>query len=503
MVIYDRSENLQCAVPEFALCNHNNLAIVLSEIANWKSVLECLCKESMHRNRQLLIYLFLRKGPFDLSTDLHQNMCELHVVGTSDVQAKCCVKSEFVSCPFLTHLSITGHVWLMQSAMQYIAKGIREEKLPRLSTLNFAGARIIGRLINLLDGETTLKVDHLNLNGCELNRQDYDVLKYNCFLSKLTTLKLDCYEPIVMQNLTKLTNLCLMNLITRDFTALAEAVEEGKLENLVKLCVSMRHNETCCLRNINPKKVPRLEYLGLLRCITSKEDLEELLHKLAFWRLHTLDISHSANIKAEIFVLTNFSFVSLESLILHDCELVAQDLRSLIEANESGRLSNLQNLNLSENPDLIGCISKMSSRWNNLQRLRIDCWPKAYVEQNGFEILQSLVKNDCIPHVQELRLAVAGIDDIPAFRHMENLKRLDIAVSKQKISSLVLRALSEAKETGHLPALQTICLITTTETTWEPSYTKLNALRKLRTLGVVVYLIDCDLEKFVFYAGLT
>ena len=108
------------------------------------------------------------------------------------------------------------------------------------------------------------------------------------------------------------------------------------------------------------------------------------------------------------------------------------------------------------------------------------------------------MKNDCIPFVLELRLAVAGVDssDMPAIGRMPLLKRIDIAVPKLEddLNSLVLQVLNKVVKIGNLPALQTLCLVTTAEITSAFSYTEQKSLRKLRTLGIVVHLIDCDLK---------
>ena len=146
------------------------------------------------------------------------------------------------------------------------------------------------------------------------------------------------------------------------------------------------------------------------------------------WNLHTLDISQNHDVSWTFSVLLSHHFTSLKALILHDCALNEQDLNTLIRANREGRLSNLEHLDWSGNADLIGCISKLSSKWSNLRRLRID-------HKNLF----------------------AQPSDVPA---IESLERLDVVTSTDEDNLLSVRGVTDAVKSGHFPALQTVCLLT-------------------------------------------
>ena len=318
-----------------------------------------------------------------------------HVFGTPWAQAKVTAQTDLVSCPFLTRLSVTGHVTLSRSVTLAIGKAVRKGKLPSMESLNldYRYSKPSRRMENLF-GEIILSyVTHLSF--CDINTINYRAVSQKC---------------------VKLKSLSLHKLTKSGFGEVMKSIEQGFLTNLRKLCLSMFHNEIINLKTMKPEKVPQLEHLGLQRCIAWKGFLEQLSPLVSHWTLHTLDISHSRGINGELSILLQHEFPSLKSLILRDCGLNGTDLISLDQANARGRLPVLVDLNLSGNYHLTGSIGQMSSKWINLKRLELE---------TDFEDLRPLVVNGCIPSVRELRLEVFT-EGLIFLKQLKYLERLDI-----------------------------------------------------------------------------
>ena len=407
----------------FSKAKGNDLNIVLSGKACRVELFKCLVKRGARWKRQSVVYLFPAGGTtIDLSQFLYVKMHKLHIISMSSESSLVTANSEFDSCPSLTHLSIKGRVSVDQSAMLAISKAVSDGKLPSLDSFSLAGANIRGQLKHLFDEHTEWPVlSHLNLLDSELDRQDLRDLftGVNGLVTKLTSLELSdshsYHSPdediFSTQYLANLTALSLTSLTKSGFSKVAEAIRQSTLVNLRKLFLCMERAETCSLADIEPKQIPRIEDLCLQRCIVSEVDLKRLSYLVSHLKLFRLDISYSRGIDEHLSALTcGQDLKSLKSLVLRDCDLREQALVSLEQANAEGTLSNLENLNLSQNPDLISCIDKISSRWNNLQRLRIDHKTSIFLTKNGFDVLRPLLEKDCIPSVRELRFNAHGTE---------------------------------------------------------------------------------------------
>ena len=287
---------------------------------------------------------------------------------------------------------------------------------------------------------------------------------------------------------------------------LSKAVSQSRLTNLIKLRLCVRQNEKCNLRKIEPKKIPLLKHLCVQRCITSKEALKHLSYLLSGWSLQTLDISHSRGIQGNLSVLMSQHFTSLENLILHDCELNERDLISLDRANKKGRLSRLENLDLSENPHLIESFGAVSSRWRSLKMLRINYTPRNQfsVVKNGFDILHPLLDRGCIPSIQELRIWAANSDPKHTGRweHLKSVQLIDTTFNDP-----ILFRLITSIQKGDLPSLQTVCLLTDREIApTVPVDIDSNRFDRISLIltqkGVDVCTANLKLEKFMINAAL-
>ena len=514
-------ESLHWVLPEFVQSDGDILNILLSEEAYNTSVLECLCERAAQLKKEPSVYLYVTKDRrIELCDVLHQKMRKLHiintysntrlvhVINTSLENSSVLANEKPISCPILTHLSIIEHVVLHGTAFVALNKALRDGKLPLLQSLCFTGVCLKNKLKYLFDGETVLpSMIHLNLCDCNLSEEDFrdlHVSSNNGLLPKVTSLDISDNilslkarkEYFLSQSFINLTSLSVKNLTKSSFNKLMERIAQSTLINLKKLCLFLIGNETCNLDRIKSEKVPFLEHLSFQRCITSEENLKQLSRLVKRWDLQTLDISHSRDIQGKLSILMRHNFPSLRTLVLHDCDLNKRDMCSLSKAKNRGKLSKLENLDLSENFWLINCFCAFTPSYRSLKRLRIDCKPISSRGRNGFDILHSLLEIGCIPAIEELRLT-SGINLVPAsIGHWQHLKRLDIVGFPYTECRHILDSLANAVERGDLPALKIVGLLTSRTAAEELSYnTAIFSLLKKK--DVDVFIIDPYLEKIM------
>ena len=488
IVVDDDSKKSQLNVfPELFKATGNDLNIVLSGKACTTGIIKSALERAALWERRLTLYLILTgdgKKSIELSDILHQDMHKLHVIGTARLQSKVTARSDLVSCPFLTHLSIIGSVAIHGSVMLSLSKAVREGKLSSLKSFNFVGTGLKGRIGNLFDGKAILS-NVTDLSFYDVDNNDIEALS---------------------QNWTNATHLAINTLTKSGFRTVMKSLGQGVLTSLNKLCLSMIDNETIDLEAVNPENLPQLEHLGLQRCIASKEALERLSHLATNWSLNTLDISHSRGIKGKLSLLLQHKFPSLKSLILNDCKLNDKDLRTVDQANADGRLPMLEDLNLSQNYRLIGNVDTMLSKWIHLKRLNLDHQQSSHGRQLGLEILGKLISNDCIPSMQELRLAVHSAHFVQnktvIQRPLQYLQRLDIVFYTHHYISDCLEHIRFLKERGNFPTLEAVCVLTDNVPRDDVSGNVSTYILPFRTIGLELYLIEKDLEKQAVDSGL-
>ena len=198
-----------------------------------------------------------------------------------------------------------------------------ENKLPNLCILDISGVRVDGRL-------------HILLLGT--------------FPSMTTLVLTDC------------------RLILQDLTSLAQASVQGKLPELKHLDISFnalgtqndpfQPLESLALYRLFSE--PSLKLTSLItrgRCLNIR-DLAEAGGTGKLQHFTSLDFTLNPNIAGHLSVLLYQSLSSLSVLILWDCELTSDDMRSLACASELNKLPELRHLDVSLNP--IGCKSGSS-----------------------------------------------------------------------------------------------------------------------------------------------
>ena len=169
-------------------------------------------------------------------------------------------------------------------------------------------------------------------------------------------------------------------------------------------------------------------------------------------------------------------------------------MNSLVKANQNGKLSQLENLDLSENCNLIESLDTVSSKWKSLKKLRIDYKSSKHSStlRNGFKILCPLLEAGCLPIIKEMRITCVASFPVRlgCWKHLE---KLDIVVST---SENILRELVNAVEIGDLPALQNICLLSCDDIFHADIFARLGQK------GTDISVVDPYLEKIIINADL-
>ena len=170
-------------------------------------------------------------------------------------------------------------------------------------------------------------------------------------------------------------------------------------------------------------------------------------------RLHKLDISHSSGVTGVLSILLCHSFPVLETLILSDCWLNSDDLRSLAQANKKGRLPKLKHLDISQNPNIktgretFFCYD---AKWEELNCLIIDR------AEGGISNIFSQ-ENDCLVNLKEVIFHAPGKGILD-----ENCSKCWVSLTKVEITCVIedftrtMIGFVYNIERGNLPSLETI-----------------------------------------------
>ena len=205
---------------------------------------------------------------------------------------------------------------------------------------------------------------------------------------------------------------------------------------------------------IDPRSMPGISSLSLINSVDCVADLSQ---KVAKWNICELDISHCLGVTGNLSCLLHTCSTSLNSLILHDCGLNSQDLKSLAQANVEGKLPELRHLDVSENQGYdFRDLFAHGSEWHKLVSLSIslkDCRSGKWLAEK--------VESGCLRCLKKLRLWIfypcsMSIVDV-IWSHLEHFEvfLLNYDCNAQPIMARV----SNAPEEGCLPALRTMGLM--------------------------------------------
>ena len=207
--------------------------------------------------------------------------------------------------PQLVNLYLTDCV-LDQSYLSHLAEASAKGRFPKLSTLDISNNSFTGGHICVLLRSTFPSLHTLILNRCNLQISDVHSLQQarrEARLPKLGYLDVSSNHSVHFGNVV--SNVLLF--------------ERGMSTLVVRSCW-LNSNDMCAARNNT--FLPELTALDMSENIICGEGLSALM-------------SHN--------------FPQLQILVLRRCGLTSDDLHSLVEANNQGRLPELRHLDISEN----------------------------------------------------------------------------------------------------------------------------------------------------------
>ena len=158
-----------------------------------------------------------------------------------------------------------------------------------------------------------------------------------------------------------------------DVQSLQQARRDTRLPKLRHLDVSFNHDLACKSNNVSSKSLlPLLFEKGMFTlvargCSLNSNAVCTVGNKTFFSELTTLDMSRNQVFRGGLSALMSHSFPHLQILVLRGCGLTSDDLISLAQASNQGKLLDLKHLDISENN--IGWASKGNFRL--FQRLEV------------------------------------------------------------------------------------------------------------------------------------
>ena len=270
--------------------------------------------------------------------------------------------------------------------------------LPNLNYLDLSGCSIqtgLGFLPHFSSLETLLLV------GVRINESDVTFITelrtlYSLSLSKGSFDQLGTVNRLFSNQLSTLTSFSFYHVDSIFCGEFVRVVNESKLPNLVKLRLSIgdesdmeslindvcyvgshckisyqlfQHHQECkaTFRELQAEKLPHLksltltgllnvyhQYDGLRQFSTrvknlNRQGLEDIAEKVVKWGLASLNLSFNRGLSENLWALLCHTFLSLETLRLHDCDLTPYDMHDLADARQQGRLPKLKFLDVSGN----------------------------------------------------------------------------------------------------------------------------------------------------------
>ena len=422
--------------------------------------------------------MILSKKPFDLSNFQCNDITSLHVFCEQDFSGSvlCAQIQPLPSSSSLTHLSFLKQN-IEESALVALSSAVVQGRLSNVSHLAFVHCNGLAGTFPLLFSSIWPKLSHLNLRGSKLDTDVQVVIdRQSDFLPNLTMLVLGDFSHGSCQlsrPWLNLTSLFLDNELD-DERGFIEAINQGLLPNLSSLGLSLLVNASRLKLRLNHLLL--LTSLVLNRYIAHVSDLVIPVNDGHNLRLHKLDISHSSFITGDLSVLLRHSFPSLNSLILSNCGLISQDLRSLAQASVQGRLPVLRHLDISEN--LIICLDDMfdaSCAWNQLLKLNVR---KTGGSGNALSRQNECPSSDRLQSLLELTISEDHILHLGISWQM--LQKLCIR------ESILLSQIANAVEKRIFPVLHSICL------QFNPIPFKQN--RKLSDDAIIIRLLQANIS---------
>ena len=420
----------------------------------------------------------------DLSKVLHANiekvkMETIGIVGKLKISAF----HDLPKCSSMTHLCLSN-LKIHENTFNSLSEAQKAGYLPLLSHLSFVecGSDVRGNLGKLFQSQWRQLIE-LVLSRCEIGLSDLGVLcgDYLPNLKSLTLFlgqKTDNQEVnkratfVKLQQKTRLRNirrlmrlpLIRMHLQDIDAETLRYIIKflntstEISIEDLdVSICKYGTDQQLLC--DLPILNAPQLSNFTLTRFIRSRAQIEFLTKCPFLPDLRKLDISHSSGLMENLSFLLFCCFNGLSSLVLKNCKLVTNDLRSLAVINLEGKLPELSLLDISHNESLSGetChLYERSSTWKRLVSLNVEHCGTAALSK------MSELNSKYLPLLHDLRCSIGKEHKILPLGdtcRWECLRTLTISTEDDNDCCQLLGSLVNLVDRNLLPSLTSILLV--------------------------------------------
>ena len=379
------------------------------------------------------------------------------------------------ACPSLAQIHIQS-MELDRSVVKSLSSAVKSGKLPSLSHLSIrnCGPSLTGKLPKLFDSpwsELTL----LDLDGCFLDKDDLALFRSHATLfPKLLSLTLSLaftLKPKISVfdvDWPHLETLKIRELSWCEYAGIINCLNDRKFPELRHLFLSQVEKrmfvlpETAGL-SAGTEYLPDfdlslLTHLNLRSFIFSVEWLKAITVIRNFTELHSLDISRSVGITGALTVLLCHRFPSLYTLILRDCRLNKEDLKSLAQASSKDRLPKLKYLDLSFNDQIICKCERLfccSAKWNQLEVLLLQF--DTETSEEVFYTLQKIVASGGLKLLEKLHISVSEAL-ISSNHSWRNLSELYLSAYRSTNWARLFTNIAIAAEKDVFPALRSIYL---------------------------------------------
>ena len=309
-----------------------------------------------------------------------------------------------------------------------IVPKVLSQELPSVPTLSIDSRSSISTLSMY---KTHPQLVNLFLTDCNLDSRDMShLVEANAqrTLPRLSVLDISGNEDIG-GNLSMLLSKCFPSLTTlilrwcelqiTDICSLTQAMREVRLPQLRHLDISFNYHWKTLSGNVNSASVlpllfqqgnPTLKTLAVRKCCLNSNGLHQLRRQAEelnniLIKLTTLDMSLNEAIGGSLSVLMCHYLLHLQILVLRESKLNSEDLYSLAQASNQGRLPELRHLDISQND--------IGGEKRGLFRL--------FGSLSGFSPLLNLMLCECRLQLRDLHcLRQAKLDGkLPRIRHLD------------------------------------------------------------------------------------
>ena len=325
-------------------------------------------------------------------------------------------------CEYLTHLVFTGDgIELDKSLFTALCRAVDDHHLPKMYHLSFCGCEGSpkGKMQYLFKKQWPT-LTHLDVTRCILDEQDVQIVcagadssRQNS-LPKLSSLAISPKYLHVGEKFeflkkpwNELKSLEILGAEKYDHyqpneypahTVFMNALSQGMFPNLEQIGTS----------KFFPKQFEQLTSLQSL--ILSKGranyhdkflDVKHLSEEFPVSKLQQIDLSHS-RLSSNLAHLVCHEFPRLKNLILRSCGLPPDSGDSLAQANASGKIPQLKQLDLTGNSCSSKNLFEINSPWKELQSLRTS--ENFWLWTGTFPKVATLIESGYLPKLEEMHV---------------------------------------------------------------------------------------------------